>query len=122
MNKKIGERIRKIRTIKGYSQANIAEDLGITHGAYAKIERGETDANSSRLIQIAKILEVNVSEFFEDPANIKEHKSAYGYASKEEVDRLSQAVLALIKEFENFRREFAPKKKLSKKTYKIKRK
>lgn len=39
----IGDKIRNMRTIKGYSQENMAEMLGISVTAYAKIERGETD-------------------------------------------------------------------------------
>jgi transcriptional regulator with XRE-family HTH domain len=103
----IGERIRKIRERKGYSQANVAEDLAITPGAYAKIERGETDAPTSRLLQIAKSLEVEVAEFFSDarvPA-IKENKINYGYASKEDVESLAKLVHSLAKEIEKLRQE-----------------
>jgi transcriptional regulator with XRE-family HTH domain len=64
VDKTIGERIRRIRAGKGYSQANVAEDLGITTGAYSKIERGDTDANVSRLLHIAQVLEVHICEFF----------------------------------------------------------
>jgi transcriptional regulator with XRE-family HTH domain len=92
VNKQIGEKIRSIRASKGYSQANIAEDLGITAGAYAKIERGETDANTSRLLQIAKILEVNITEFFADPTTKEKQDPGYGYATKEEVRSLSEKV------------------------------
>ena len=116
MKNKIGERIRRIRAGKGYSQANIAEDLGITSGAYAKIERGETDASISRLMQIAKSLEVNVAEFLEDgPANTKENKINYGYASKEEVESLAAAVYKLTKEVEKLRLEL-PKASATKKS------
>ncbi len=91
VNKQIGEKIRRIRAGKGYSQANIAEDLGITPGAFAKIERGETDANTSRLLQIAKILEVNITEFFEDPIT-GEKQNPYGYATKEELRTIAENV------------------------------
>lgn len=44
----------------------MAVELDITPGAYAKIERGETDPSVTRLIQIAGILEVDVAIFFKD--------------------------------------------------------
>jgi transcriptional regulator with XRE-family HTH domain len=56
---KLGEKMRTFRVAKGLSQENIASQLGISATAYAKIERGETDVNFSRLEQIAKIFEVS---------------------------------------------------------------
>lgn len=58
----IGDKIRNMRTIKGYSQENMAELLGVSVTAYAKIERGETDVNHSRLEQIAAVLKVSLPE------------------------------------------------------------
>ena len=58
----IGDKIRSMRTIKGYSQDNMAELLGVSVTAYAKIERGETDINHSRLEQIAGVLKVSLPE------------------------------------------------------------
>jgi len=112
---KIGEKIRSIRNNKGLSQANVAHELNITPGAYAKIDRGETDAPTSRLLQIAQILEVHISAFFEGAPLIKENKNPnYGYASKTDVENLSLLVHSLIKEVEKLRSELpkvAPKKK-----------
>lgn len=66
MKKAIGQRIRELRRSKDYSQENMAAELDITPGAYAKIERGETDPSVTRLIQIAGILEVDVASFFRE--------------------------------------------------------
>lgn len=51
---KIGDKIRSLRTIKGYSQVNMADLLGISSIAYGDIERNKTDVSHSRLEQIAK--------------------------------------------------------------------
>lgn len=59
----IGRRIQEIRQVRGYSQESIANDLGISQVAYSKIERNETDVTFSRLEQIAKILNVEMSTF-----------------------------------------------------------
>lgn len=39
----IGERIRKIREIRNYTQEYVAREMSITASAYGKIERGEND-------------------------------------------------------------------------------
>jgi transcriptional regulator with XRE-family HTH domain len=119
VKKTIGDRIRSIRASKGYSQANVAEELGITHGAYAKIERGETDPSAGRLAQIAKVLEVRVTDFFEDQSThhlAAEEIKNYGFASKDEVESLAKLVQSLVKEFEKLRHEVA-----STPTYKVKK-
>jgi transcriptional regulator with XRE-family HTH domain len=114
VKKTIGERIRELRRIKGYTQDNMATDLEITAGAYAKIERGETDPSATRLMKIAEILEVDVTSFFkeaqtttkaEDPAN------PYGYASKQELDNLAQMIKQLTKEIEKLKGQMEPVKK-----------
>ncbi|WP_375447198.1 helix-turn-helix domain-containing protein [uncultured Fibrella sp.] len=51
----IGEKIRSIRNIKGYSQETMADLIGISSIAYSNIERSKTDISHSRLEQIAKV-------------------------------------------------------------------
>ncbi|MEY4937700.1 MAG: hypothetical protein RIS64_4059, partial [Bacteroidota bacterium] len=54
------DKIRAFRTIKNFSQDNLAQMLGISLTAYAKLERGETEMSFTRLEQIAKAMEVRV--------------------------------------------------------------
>lgn len=54
------DKIRAFRTIKNFSQENLAQMLGISLTAYAKLERGETEMSFTRLEQIAKTMEVRV--------------------------------------------------------------
>ncbi|MFL5731314.1 MAG: helix-turn-helix domain-containing protein [Cytophagaceae bacterium] len=114
MKNKIGEKIRRIRSGKGLTLANVAHELDITTGAYAKIERGESDPSTARLFQIARILEVNVISFFEDEKTLKDGNNDYGYASKSDVENLGHLVNTLIKEIEQLRTEL-PKKEGKKK-------
>lgn len=53
-----------MRMVKGLSQEDMAEKLGVSTNGYGKIERGETDINISRLEQVAKILEVDLRDIF----------------------------------------------------------
>jgi len=59
---KVSEKIRSIRQLKTFSQEDMAEKLGVSKNTYAKIERGETDVQLSRLEQIAEAFEMEFTE------------------------------------------------------------
>ena len=56
------DKIRAFRTIKNLSQENMAQMIGISSTAYAKLERGETEMSYTRLEQVAQVLEVRVTD------------------------------------------------------------
>jgi len=115
--KKIGNRISRIRKGKDLTQANMTEELDMTTSAYSKIERGDTNIPVNRLLQIAKVLDVNIAEFFETgPSSFKDNTGQYGYASKAEVENLMKLVASLVKEIEKLRQEIAPRKRAGKKS------
>ena len=58
----IGKKIKSLRQMKGWSQAEIAEMLNISVPAFSKIETDITDINVSRLKQIADIFGVPISD------------------------------------------------------------
>ncbi len=58
------EKIKLIRTVKGWSQEEVAERLSMSVNGYANIERGDTDIHLSRLEQIARIFEMELAELF----------------------------------------------------------
>ena len=53
----VGENIRKIREIKGFSQDYMAEKLSISQRQYSRIEKEQTQLNISKLEEISQILE-----------------------------------------------------------------
>jgi len=59
----IRERIRMARLGKGYSQDYMATQLNISQRAYCKIECGDIKLTVDRLIDIAKILELDYRDF-----------------------------------------------------------
>ncbi len=70
---KIGDKIRSLRLIKGFSQENMADLLNISSIAYGDIERNKTDVTHSQLEQIAKALEKSLIDLLghgEQIANI----------------------------------------------------
>ena len=54
----IGDKVRKIRESKEYSQEYMAAKLDITQPSYARIESGSTRLSTDRLEKIALILDV----------------------------------------------------------------
>ncbi|MEO7924760.1 MAG: helix-turn-helix transcriptional regulator [Chitinophagaceae bacterium] len=101
MKETIGKRIRKIRESKDYSQENVAGELNMTTSAYSKIERGITDAPTSKLVRIAEILEVDIADFFidinKDPGKFKERNQAYGFATKGDIEEIVKMINELAK-------------------------
>lgn len=99
MNKIVGERIRKFRVLKNFSQENMSEALGMSTGNYGKIERGEISISVSHLELISKVLEVSMSELIED-----QHITAfspvptYGFVSYAEFNKLAQDVEKILKQ------------------------
>ena len=58
----IGEKIRKARQRKNYTQAFVAKKTGISITAYGDIERGKTDVNWSRIVLIAAAMEITIPD------------------------------------------------------------
>lgn len=88
-------------------------ELGITPGAYAKIERDETDPSASRLIQIAEILGVDVAYFFSstNTSVALDKPFRYGAVSKEDIEELNLSISNLKKELEKLKKEVAGMRK-----------
>lgn len=112
MKKVIGQRIRELRRSKDYSQENMAAELDITPGAYAKIERGETDPSVTRLIQIAGILDVDVASFFRESVThdsnaVAESVAPYNTATvtRTEFNKVVEALNSLKAELEIIRKQ-----------------
>ena len=117
MNQKnIGQKIRRARQALDLSQESVAEDLGMTKGAFSKIERGITNVPVTRLIEIAGVLKVDVAEFFESTTpkpKVEEHPKQYGFATKSDIEELANMIEALRVEISAIRAEviFAKKGK-----------
>jgi transcriptional regulator with XRE-family HTH domain len=60
----IGAAIRRIRNIRGLSQTELGEKVGVTFQQIQKYERGANRVASSRLQRIAAALDVPMSTFF----------------------------------------------------------
>jgi len=59
---KTGEKIRVLRTMKGFSQDNMADMVGISRQAYGEIERGNTQPSPERINQITEKLGITPND------------------------------------------------------------
>ena len=56
----IGEKIRKIRTLKGFSQEFVSEKLKMKQPEYSKIENGKSKITLDVIQELAEIFEIDV--------------------------------------------------------------
>ena len=61
----VGQRIRERRVMLGLSQQQMADMIGVTYQQAHKYERGINRISAGRLFEIAQVLGVPVSFFFE---------------------------------------------------------
>lgn len=81
----IGQRIKKLRRSKGFSQERLAEIMGISPKYLSNIERGKENPTLDMFIKLANALNVEVAEVF---------NYSYEQSSKE----LRQVVMGLLKD------------------------
>ena len=62
----VGQRVRLRRTLLGMSQEKLGNALGLTFQQIQKYESAANRIGSSRLYRLAKIMDVQISYFFEN--------------------------------------------------------
>jgi transcriptional regulator with XRE-family HTH domain len=62
----VGARIRLRRTLLGISQTTLAEAVGLTFQQVQKYEKGANRVSSSRLVDMANALDVDIPYFFQE--------------------------------------------------------
>jgi transcriptional regulator with XRE-family HTH domain len=70
-DKHVGSRVRMRRMMLGMSQEKLGDALGLTFQQVQKYEKGTNRIGASRLQQIAHILQVQVSFFFEGAPSVQ---------------------------------------------------
>jgi transcriptional regulator with XRE-family HTH domain len=104
----VGRRVRLRRTLLGMSQEQLGEALNITFQQVQKYERGSNRISSSRLWDIAQILDVPVSFFFDDmsedtmkhsPRRMKSGEAQDGYVENPQDPMARRQSLELVRAF-----------------------
>jgi len=78
VDKHVGSRVRMRRVLIGMSQEKLGEALGITFQQIQKYEKGTNRIGASRMQQIAIVMNVPVSYFFEDAPGTEGKASGFG--------------------------------------------
>lgn len=115
----IGTKIRKIRELKGFSQENVAEELGMSVTGYGKIERNEVSVNVDKLLKIAEIFQIGVEQIigFDDNiafnnfnSTIESQWQVGHYVMPVEMKKLYEDKITLLEEKIQFLQEQLAKK------------
>ncbi len=65
IDKHVGSRLKMRRILAGLSQEKLGDALGLTFQQVQKYEKGSNRIGASRLLAIARVLNVNVDYFYE---------------------------------------------------------
>ena len=65
IQQKFGNRVRKLRKSKGWSQEEFADQCGLHRTYIGAIERGERNVSLNNIHAIAKALDISVKDLFD---------------------------------------------------------
>lgn len=77
------KKIRFLRLNKSWSQETMAEKLEMSPNGYGSIERGETNVQLSRVLQIAQLFDISIAELFQDASS----KNALNSVESENIEK-----------------------------------
>jgi transcriptional regulator with XRE-family HTH domain len=107
----IGNRIRKERLLKGYSQEWLASQLNVSQNLVSDIENGKVDIRLGKLEEIAKVLEINPWQliefdngYYNNVVNTQAENATFNSSSNSE-----ELVFAFKETIEALKREIAAK-------------
>ena len=93
----VGLRITALRKAKGLSQTALGTAVGVTFQQVQKYEKGQNRVGAGRLREIARLLEVPVSAFFEEDDGVGSSQQAdvFGFLSAHGAIELLRAYAAI---------------------------
>lgn len=68
-----GENLRRVRKSKGFTQAQLANDLGVEISQISRMERGIISTSISNVNKIARVLNVPLIDFFKFHQNFDQN-------------------------------------------------
>lgn len=104
----IGKKIKESRLIKKMTQSDLGQEIGLTFQQVQKYEKGINCISASKLYNLAKILEVEINDFFpgdifqkeqDEQSNALREQGNFEYNKCPE----SKEILVLVREYANVR-------------------
>lgn len=86
MRLELKQNLISLRASRGYSQENIANELGIDYTTYARYESGKTEMKASQLVKLAEFYNISVEEllygkrypvYATEPDTVNEQQTIY---------------------------------------------
>ncbi len=81
----VGSRVRMRRLMLGMTQTKLGEAIGVSFQQLQKYEKAASRIGSSRLVQIARALQVSPAFFFEDALGRRKAKDPKGAPAAAEI-------------------------------------
>ena len=101
----LGENVRKIRELKGFSQQNLADEIKVDQKTISRIEKGELSPKFETLVSISKALSISLSQllaFNENMVfnNYSQHQQGGQFVAynNTEIDKVEELYKQLLKE------------------------
>ena len=91
----VGRRVRQARLLRGMTQADVAELLGLSFQQLQKYETGHNRISASKMYEISKLLGVSPAHFFE---GLDEGSEAGQELMDERTARAAQALSSISDE------------------------
>jgi transcriptional regulator with XRE-family HTH domain len=100
MKYEIGARIRKYREMRGFSQKELAQKIGVSNSRVSNWEQGINRPDADILADICKALNVSPSELLDvrlspDDLNEQERKVIIAYRTKPDLQKAVNILLGL---------------------------
>ncbi|MFD2386912.1 helix-turn-helix domain-containing protein [Enterococcus rivorum] len=70
----LGEKVKKLRQLKGFTLKDMSGKVGLSTGYLSQFERGITTIAVEHLVSISEVLGVNIKYFFEEEEEVKEEE------------------------------------------------
>lgn len=91
-DKIIGANVRRLRMLRGLSQEKLGVEIGLTFQQIQKYEKGSNRVSGSRIVQLARIFSVPVSELFR---GVSDDNKAPSIAPDDPVLRMGQSAIGI---------------------------
>ena len=69
------ETVKRIRTMRGMNQVDLAEASGVSQNTISEIETGRREARPATLGKLARALGVDIADFFDEPTYPKKARA-----------------------------------------------
>ena len=104
-NQELGENIRKIRELKGFSQQNLADEIKVDQKTISRIEKGDLSPKFETLSAISKVLSITLSQLLSfneslifNNYNQYQQGGSYNAYNNTEIEKVEELYKQLLKE------------------------